>query len=180
MSDGTLNFPLRTVAPSAPAVGRAKIWVSDVDGKPYITDSSGNTFPFESQAGRNYASGVNKTLETNNTTTYEEYVSLNYSNVDLSSSATYEIDVNFVWNFSSGSNDFLARVMLNGTQFGEGFRREPKDTGSDQRYYQGFKLVVFGNELSLPNGSISIEFASSSPGDTARMYYCYLSFRRVA
>lgn len=180
MSDGTINIPVRSAPPSSPTTGRSKIWVSDSDKKPRVTDDNGITSSFESIYGSEYQSDVNDILATNNTTTFQSYLNLPYTITDVTVSSTYEVEVNFIWNYSSGSTDFRGQILINNVQYKEDFRNEPKDGGTDQRFWNGFKYRVGGDELSLLSGNITWAFAASSGGNTARMYYCYLSIKRVS
>jgi hypothetical protein len=178
MSDGTLNFPTRATPPASPDVGRWKIWV-DSNGKPKITDSSGTTIGFEPLYGSSFNEIEKDVIETNNTTTFQNYETLNYTVESIDPLAIYEMEINFIWNFSSGANDYVGRFVVNGAQFKEPFQDEPKDAGADQRKWNGFKYRITGAQLATLTGTIAWEFRSSNAGNTARTYYAYINLKRV-
>ncbi len=180
MSDGTLNFPTRATPPDAPNAGRYKIWVDSTDGKPKITDENGVTTTFEAVYGQNFGAALNEADETNNTTTFDEYALLNYDVSTISGFVIYEVNLNIVWGYSVANQDFRGRLLLNGVQFGEEFRQEPKDAGADQRHYTSLTFPVFGFQLATLTGSLAFEYAASTAGNIARMFYCYLTIKRVA
>lgn len=178
MSDGTLNFPKRASDPSPPSVDRYKIWV-DSNGKPRITDENGDTIGFENIYGSDYSGDKKNTEETNNTTSFVEYLSIPYEISDTTASAQYEITLSIVWNYSSGANDYRGVIKINGVIYGQEFRQEPKDGGADQRFFTSFPVLVGGDEIGALTGNISWDFASSVGGNTARTYYCSLTIKRV-
>jgi hypothetical protein len=171
MSDGTLNLPVRLTPPSPPSAGRQKIWIDGNDGKPKSTDENGVSKSFESVYGQNYFYAANEVEETNNTTTFEESVSLNFSGIDPASTARYEIMVSFVWGYSAPNRDYTGRFTLNGVQFGDVFKKEPKDGGADQRQWETIFVGDFSAaELGGVSGSVGFEYAAQQAGDKARPY----------
>lgn len=178
MSDGTINFPERSTPPDSPSVNRYKIWI-DSSGKPRITDQNGVTLGFESIYGSSFSSGDREGLQSNNTTTFQSYLSVPYTINDLSASAQYQLEVNFIYNYSSAANDYVGALFVNGSQFKEDFVCEPRDGGTDQRFWISFKYKILGSELATLTGTIDWQFRSSSNGSTSRTYYCYLTLKRV-
>ena len=180
MSDGTVNLPVRSTPPDSPTAGRYKIWVSSVDGKPKITDENGVTLGFESLYGSDLNFDTNDLDTTNNTTTFQNYLTIPYAVSTVDANARYEVTISFVWGYSSAANDFRGQFTINGVQFGEEFRQEPKDGGTDQRHYTTFNFPVTGTDLNLLNGFIGWNYASSTGGNIARMFYCYLKLKRLS
>lgn len=117
-----------------------------------------------------------KTTQQNTTsTTFQEYMTMNVSN-NNGVTAKHELLLNFVWGYGSASSDFRARLVVDGQPFGEEFRMEPKDPGTNQRNYNSFFT-----ELDLAPGphTITLEFAAESGGTEARMYSAKMRSMRV-
>lgn len=178
MSDGTLNFPKRNTAPSSPSTDRAKIWVGD-DGKPRITNDDGTTSGFESNFGANYFYNSNEITATNNTNTFQSFLTLTYSGLDNSASALYRVAVSFAWNYSVGQRNYNGQFTINNVQFGELFSQEPKDTAADNRLWESLFVVVSGADLASA-GFIGYNFRAQNNGDTATTYFARLELFRVA
>lgn len=179
MSDGTINLPVRTTPPDSPNTGRYKIWVASSDGKPRITDENGVTKTFETIYGSEYFSDEAETIATNNSTTLETYLSVVFNNIEATPTAKYVIECNIKYNHSSTGTDYRGQILVNGSPYKEELRVEPKDSGADQRIPATFKFPITGDVLSTA-GNISFAYRSSSSGNTARTYYCFLELIRVA
>lgn len=180
MSDGSINFPRRASEPDTPAAGRTKIWVDDGDGKPKYTNDAGVTSPFGGLYGQNFQATLEDADATNNTTSFVTYDDLSYTVDTVSGFVIYEVNINFVWGYSAPSTDFRARLLVNGVQIGEEFRQEPKDGGVDQRQYMSLTVPVFGFQLGTVTGTIEFQFAASNAGPEARMFYNYMTIKRVS
>ena len=144
-----------------------------------ITDENGSTIYTPSIYGTDYNGDSEDSFATNNTTTFQNYLTVPYTITDINAAALYELEVSFIWGYSSGSTDYRGRLTINGSQYREIFSKEPKDGGSDQRDWRGFKYLVTGAELATLTGNVGFDFAASSNGNTARTYYAYLSLKRV-
>ncbi len=179
MSDGTINFPKRASDPDSPTVGRCKIWI-DTNGNPKLTDENGITVGFESLYGSSFNSNLQEGLQSNNTTTFQTYSTLNYTVEDIGGAANYEIEASIFWNYSSAANDYRGKIQVNGADFKEEMRVEPKDGGTDQRNWAKLTYPITGAQLASLSGDITWQFASSSGGNTARTYYAYLTIKRVS
>ncbi len=178
MSDGTLNFPKRTTAPSTPSNGRSKIWV-DSAGKPKITNDDGTTAGFEANFGANYFYNSNEIPSTNNTNQFQSFLTLTYSGIDTSPTARYRVAVSFAWNYSVGQRNYIGQFNINGVDFGEPFSQEPKDTAADNRIWESLFVVLTGAELNSA-GFIGYNFRAQNNGDTATTYFARLELFRVA
>ncbi len=178
MSDGTLNFPTRSVPPSTPSTNRAKIWVGD-DGKPQITTDDGQSKTFENVYGQNYTYSANEIPSTNSTNGFQSYLTLTYSGLDVSPGARYRVAVSFAWNYSVGQRNYIGQFNINGVDFGEPFSQEPKDTAADNRIWESLFVVLDGSELNA-NGFIGYNFRAQNNGDTATTYFARLELFRVS
>jgi hypothetical protein len=178
MSDGTLNFPKRNTAPSAPSTGRAKLYVDQLD-KPKLIKDDGTIVGFESNFGANYFYNSNEVPATNNTTGFQSFTSLTFSGLDSSPTALYRVAVSFAWNYSNGQRNYIGQFTVNNVQFGELFSQETKDTGGDIRHWQSLFVVVTGAELNAA-GFIGFNFRAQQNGDTATTYFARLELFRVA
>jgi hypothetical protein len=178
MSDGTLNFPKRASAPSAPSSGRAKIYVDQFD-KPKIITDTGTIVGFESNFGANYFYNSNETPATNNTTGFQSFTSLTFSGLDTSASARYRVAVAFAWNYSTPQRNYVGQFTVNNVQFGELFQMETKDQGADIRHWQSLFVVLTGAELGAA-GFIGFNFRAQQNGDTSTTYFARLELFRVA
>ena len=177
MSDGTLNFPHRSVPPSAPSVDRTKIWIDDT-GEAKLTDSAGVTTPFKSIFGANYTYANNNVASINDTTTFQNYLTLNYAGLDTSPGTQYRIGLTFGWNYSVATRNYIARFLLNGVQFGPDFQVEPKDGGTDISHWETVFFVVDGATLS-GSGTLEFEFRAQSAGDVATTNFASYELFRV-
>jgi len=165
--------------PSGINTGESAITVDSTSGEPQYTDgNTGLTKTFKSIYGSNYHVNENTTPSTNTTTSFQNYLTLSYSMLDDSPSAIYKVNIFFVWGYSVPSRDYRGIFSVNGTQYGEEFRVEPKDGGSDQRNWATGWYTFTGAELGV-SGTIEFDFASQSNGDTSRTYTCNLELLRV-
>lgn len=144
-----------------------------------LTDENGSTVYQANVYGQDYNGDFNDAFATNNTTVFQNYLNVPYTVTSIGIDAYYELEVSFIWGYSSGSTDYRGQLSINGIQYKELFTKEPKDGGSDQRDWRGFKYLVRGDELGALSGNLDFNFASSSSGNTARTFYAYLSLKRV-
>jgi hypothetical protein len=177
VSDGTLNFPQRSSAPSAPTTDRVKLYVDDL-GDPKIIDDAGSIKGFSSIFGQNYFYNSNELPSTNNTNSFQSFLTLSYSGLDSSASALYKASVSFGWNYSAAQRNYIGQFTLGGIQFGELFSQEPKDVGTDNRIWQSLSVTLSGADLSA-SGFIGYNFRAQNNGDTATTYFCRLELFRV-
>lgn len=181
MSDGTLNFPKRATTPDLPTSGRSKIWVDGNDNEPYITDGdTGQTTPFKGAFGANLQLDERLDEQTTTSTTWQTYLNINYNSIDPTS--TYRMGLQFVWGYSSASTDFEARMLINNEQYGEIFKVEPKDGGTDQRNQEYMLAWLSEARFSAwtTNNQVQIQFRASNGGNTARMYKASVEFWRIS
>lgn len=182
MANGLATFLKRITEPSAPAVGKASLYIDDSGAvpKPKLKDDDGTVYGFESIYGSefNIASKHTSTPETNNQTTPVTYLSLNYLSVTKPAGSQYTIEVNYIWNYSATNNDFVARVLLDGVPLQEDHRQEPKDTSQQQRYIGARKFLISDTQI-LTSGTIEFEYATDSNGANARIFECTIELKRV-
>lgn len=182
MANGVITFLKRLTAPSAPAVGKARIYIDDsgVNPEPKLLDDSGNTYLFKGTYGSYYTYGQNLNPATNTTNTPQAYATAVYSGLD--SLGLYEVGVGFTQGYSTGQRDFIGELNINGNGTTVGvvkqFRVEPKDTGGDQRNWAYGKIVLTGAELGT--GQAILQYYSQNNGDTSRIYDGFVTITRVA
>ena len=177
MSDGTLNFAQRNTAPSPPTTDRSKIWV-DSNGEAQITGASGTTSSLKGVFGQNYTYNANDIAVVNDTTTFEDYLTLNYVDLDPSVTAQYRLAVAFGWNYSAPNRNYIARFNLNGVPFGNDFQVEPKDSGNDITHWESLFIVIDGATLGAA-GSVSFEFRAQQAADEATTNFARFELFRV-
>jgi hypothetical protein len=88
---------------------------------------------------------------------------------------TYYIQCYYQWRYSSGSNDFVARVQIDNVTTIHEHQQEPKDTGSDQIYTQ---CVPWVGTLTSGVHTIDLDYRRNSNG-TARLYTRRIILQRV-
>jgi hypothetical protein len=177
MSDGTLNFAQRSVAPSPPTTNRSKIWV-DTDGEAQLTDSSGNTSSIKGVFGENYTFETNDIAVINSTIDFETYITLNYADLEATPTAQYRLAVAFGWNYNVASRNYIARFNLNGVPFGSDFQVEPKDPGNDITHWESLFIILDGATLGA-SGTIDLEFRAQQAGDEATTTFARFELFRV-
>lgn len=89
----------------------------------------------------------------------------------------YRISCQFICNHNSASNDFRARLLVDGQQVGEERRVEPKDAGADQRPDYEFKWYL--NDLSIGNHTYAVEFRPATGSRITRVYQSITEIWRV-
>lgn len=88
----------------------------------------------------------------------------------------YRIAASFTWDYSSASNDFLARIEQNNSIPRWAMREEPTDTAiTQQRYAEGKAQMV----LSAGSYTFDLDFATSIAAQTAGIDQARLEFWRI-
>ena len=168
-----LTLTKRVTPPSAPPTNKVAISVND-SGQPQITDENGVTTTFESVFGQNYQYVSRFDDDTHNNTNRESYLDFDTENLPL---GTYELEVEYIWNYSSASNDFIGEIQINGSQLEDLHQQEPKDTGTNQRHVQ-FRKFTLVNISGVQ--TFDFLYGPSNNGNTARVYQAKFWFKRVA
>lgn len=145
-----------------------------------LTDINGTAVYQPSVYGNSTSFGSKSTTESNNTTAYKNYITVPYEIESIDPLAIYEISVSFVWRHSSASTDYMGRLLVNGAVFGQPFKEEPKDAGTDQRLWRKLDQPITGDVLATLTGDLAWEFAASSAGTTATTHFVYIKMKRIA
>lgn len=180
MSDGTLNFPERSSTPSTPSTGRYKIWVSDVDGKPKITDDTGSTTGFENVYGQNFQYSSDQFEDTNTTEVPQTYTNISYPSGLATVGYKYEIHFSAITRYSTGTRNHMSRIAVDSVLLEEEISIEHKDSGPDIRHPINYTYIIDGSALNNAGGFIDFDFWAQLAGDTATIYSATLTFKRVA
>lgn len=151
---------------------------SDDAGKWYSKDYQGNIAPvgaLNPVIGGNRVFQRREDQQNSTSTDFTTYLQINVTNPNAFN-VLHELFVSFIWGYGSSSSDFVARLLLNGVQIGEEFRKEPKDPGSDQRHPE-----IFMDELTLIPGvnTLALQFAAGVAGTQARLYSAKMRSQRV-
>jgi len=109
------------------------------DGTPCTIDSNGVEVCYAQVSGQIHGSffqkNENNVPANTSSTSFQNYLTLSFAGIDSSPTAIYKVSLFFVWGYSDGGKDFRAQLTINNIQYGEEFRKEPKDTGTNQRYW---------------------------------------------
>lgn len=181
MQTGVIEFLKRLVAPSASGTGYAGIYVDDsgTAPEPKLIDDDGQVYSFKGVYGSYYEYNQNLNEANNATAAPQAYVSVAYSG--LVSTALYEVETSFAYNYSATQRDFIGELNLSNTGTVTGVvktvRTEPKDAGADQRHSGIMKIVLTGAELGA--GTAIFQFYSQNNGDTSRVYDGVITITRV-
>lgn len=177
MADATITMLGRPTPPSGPAAGKFKFYFNANTGEPEYVDDQGNAYPFGNPFGKNFNKLKRDDTLTTSDTAFSTYLNAQINNLDPA--GTYRVAIHYIWGHASASNDFRARLLVNGVQKGQEMRVEPKDPGTDQRIHTSFIDYFDPNELQV-NDTFEFQFASGTSGTQARMYSAILEFWRVA
>lgn len=193
MSDGAINFPLRTTHPNAPTTGRVKFYTYDDGGgtlEPFYmlddgvprtligdTGPSGSTGPQgpigpigpAGPTGPMNVEGIiteSSTVTLPNTTTPQ----LIYTDsISLSTTGNHLLIVSLAVRAHSASNDMEFFVDFDGSQVGPDFIEEHKDTNSAQSNWRTF-MIDLGNR-SAGSYDLDLRFSKEFTGGTAQLKY---------
>lgn len=137
--------------------------------KKYVDDNAGGVF------GNGWQSEENGATRSTTSSSFQQAQRLTTPSLPA---GTYRIGIVTLHRVSSTSGDVVVRVQVNDstTLFdGESFRKEAKDSGSDQREnYSGFDYYTGSGVLN-----IDVDYARGSDG-TAYMYYTRIEIWRVS
>ena len=129
--------------------------------------------------GSNYMFAQSTTRKTNTTSSFTNYITLNYPSGLAVSGQKYEVEFHALTNMSTTSKDHVTRVTLDGATLEQEIYIEHKDSGSKIRLPVTYKYVIDGVSLNTNGGTISLEFKSEKSGHTASIHSCTLTFKRV-
>ncbi len=117
------------------------------------------------------------------TTTSESY----QTKVTLSETlvgGTYRIDVQYGWSLNSTADDFISRVLVDGSQEGELHYQEPQDssgswgsTGTNQRHTASRRFVKV---LSAGAHTVTLQWRTSDADEEASIWDALIMVTRVA
>lgn len=154
--------------PATPPSGKATLYVKD--GEPFVKLDNGTIVSFQSVFGQNKTVQKKVALETTggSEATYDTL------NLSFLPTGKYRVGIRYVWNHSSGANDFIGDCRLDGNSLWEIHQQEPKDGGTDQRnpFYAFTEVDLSGNH------AITINYESSNT-NTARIYESEIEVWRV-
>jgi hypothetical protein len=101
-----------------------------------------------------------ETLQNNSSESWATYLTGAFT---LAFSAMYEVTVAYAWYLSSTSNDFEARLLVDGVNVSE-HRQEPQDSGDDQRYQN--QMIEF-TTLAAGAHTFQLQFRVDNDNSTA-------------
>lgn len=174
LGDSTIIFNDRTTDPSAPPLGKVKLFIKN--GEPYIINSAGTVSGFKTVFGSSTRSAKRTTSATNTSNTTSGFLFLDLD-INPVPAGEYILMGSAKYKMSTVGRNAKIRLSANNTVVGQSYEEvETKDSGSDIRIqYNDFgKVTLAGNEV------VEIEYAPENNGDTMTMYSAELFLFRVA
>ena len=142
-----------------------------------LKGTTSNTFTVGKPSNPDYVVGLvawdtYKTAATTSATSWQEY----RKNTFYLPKGIYRIGFNFTWGYSSTSYDIRVECRFDNTQVAF-LRQEPKDGGSNQRYWASYFDYV---EVDTDGDYVmDIRYKANKSSHTARMYASVMEIWRV-
>ena len=177
--------PLLVATPVNPDTGFAKLYAKD-DGDWYLLDPAGNErFVFSPHVL------LYQDLAVSSTTSAALQDKINQTSPVLPA-GTYQIATSYGWNYNSGTADFIAGLLVDGTPVEQNFpafhRQEPQDTagggldsagtGTDQAH--GFSRLDYLVFPAATTHNFRLQWASSVAGQLASIWNASVMVKRVS
>lgn len=188
MSDGTINLPKRATPPSAPTVGRHRIYVDRSDNVAKYIDDTGTIRSFKGDQGDQGIQGpqgptgpqgpagpqgpmtVEAFISEKSTVTLPNSTSqqLIYSDsVTISSAGNCFLDVSLAYKGYSTSNDMEFKLEFGGTDLTPELIEEPKEIGSAQENWRSQCLDL--GFVTAGTYTLNLFFSKESTVGTAQL-----------
>ena len=188
MSDGTINLPKRATPPSAPTVGRYRIWVDSTDDEVKYIDDTGTVRTFKGDQGDTGAQGPQgiqgiqgpagpsgpMTVEAfisetstvtlpNSTTKQDIYI----DNVTIDATGNCFLDVSLAVRPHSTGNDMEFDIEFNNSVLTPLYAEEHKDTNVAQSMWRS-QCFNLGN-VAAGTYPLVLRFSKEATGGTAQL-----------
>jgi len=176
---GKLTIKEESSNPQTPVSGNRTMYPKQ-DGWYEINDSGVVKNLFSDKVfGLNYIGQSSSGQDTNTLNSFKTYLGLSYPSGIATNGYKYEIEFHALTRYSTSGRNHICRIALDGNTIEEEISIEHKDTGSDIRFPIGYKYIIDGNQLNGNGGFIDFDYRAQQNGDTARVYSCTLTFKRV-
>lgn len=181
MANGVITFLKRLTAPSAPAVGKTRLYIDDSGSKPEVKyiNEDGNIYDLRSVYGSNLETISEFYTDTSTSVNFKTYGGTTYAAGLAVAGQKYKITFSLLEKYSSLGRNFICRIALDGVTLEQEISFENKDSGSDIRIPVSYTYIIDGSQLNNAGGFLDVDYRCQQNGDTATVYSCSMEFIRI-
>lgn len=127
--------------------------------------------------------GIDSAHQVKRTPAGQEFTGNQFQQYDIMTFAvseatnTFRLNIDFIWRHNAASNDIRAQLWLDGSQYGEELRIEPKDAGGDQRNQNA--ILDYVDNLSVGNHTLELRIRPASGNRVSELFKSVIETWRV-